>query len=112
MLRYLASGAVQAWSKSASFPYGTLAVNLVGCLVIGFLSRLAGSRGIFTAETRALVFVGVLGGFTPFSTFSNETLNLLRDGQWLPALANVAAHLLLGLAAVWLGRTLAYAIWR
>lgn len=112
ILRYLASGWVQQWLQTASFPFGTLAVNVLGCLVIGFLSQLADARGVFTPETRALVFVGVLGGFTTFSTFSNETFNLLRDNEVIPALANLSAHIVLGLGAVWLGRALAYWFWR
>jgi fluoride exporter len=112
VLRYLASGWVQNWLQTASFPFGTLAVNVLGCLVIGFLSQLADARGVFTPETRLLVFTGVLGGFTTFSTFSNETFNLLRANQLFPALTNLTAHILLGLGAVWLGRTLAYWIWR
>ncbi|PYV41862.1 MAG: hypothetical protein DMG06_15795 [Acidobacteria bacterium] len=82
------------------------------CLVIGFLSQLAEARGVFMAESRAFVFIGVLGGFTTFSTFSNETMNLLRDGERLLAVVNIAAHLVPGLIAVWLGRVLAYEIWR
>ncbi len=112
ILRYLFSGYVQQWTQSAIFPFGTLAVNLVGCLVIGFLSQLADSHGVFTAETRALVFVGVLGGFTTFSTFGNETMNFLRNGENFPAIANVGAHIILGIGAVWLGRAIAYWIWR
>lgn len=112
ILRYWFSGVVQQWTRIATFPFGTLAVNLVGCLVIGFLSQLADSLGVFTADTRALVFVGVLGGFTTFSTFTNETMNFMRAGQALPAFWNVSAHIILGLAAVWLGRTIAYWIWR
>lgn len=112
ILRYLFSGYVQQWTQSAGFPFGTLAVNLIGCFVIGFLSQLADARGVFTAETRALVFVGVLGGFTTFSTFSNETMNFLRDGENFPAILNVGAHIILGLGAVWLGRAIAYWIWR
>ena len=111
ILRYLTSGWVQQWLQTASFPFGTLAVNVLGCLVIGFLSQLAETRGVFTPETRALVFVGVLGGFTTFSTFSNETFNLLRDNEVIPALANLSAHIVLGLGAVWLGRALAFWIW-
>lgn len=103
---------MQQLTGSAAFPFGTLAVNTLGCLVIGFLSQLAETRGVFTPETRALVFVGVLGGFTTFSTFSNETWNLLRGNQIFPALTNIGAHLLLGLGAVWLGRTLAFWIWK
>jgi CrcB protein len=111
-LRYAVSGYVQLWSRSTDFPYGTLAVNLVGCFAIGFLSQLAESRGMFTAETRTLIFLGVLGGFTTFSAFGNETINLWRQGANLLAAANVAAHLLLCLGAVWASRILAYQIWR
>ena len=80
ILRYLFSGCIQQWTQSAAFPFGILVVNLVGCWVIGFLSQLADARGVFTAETRALVFVGVLGGFTTFSSFANESMNLFRGG--------------------------------
>ena len=112
ILRYWFSGLVQQWMQNATFPLGTLAVNLIGCLVIGFLSQLADVRGVFTAETRALVFIGMLGGFTTFSTFTNETMNFIREGEALPAFWNIGAHIVLGLAAVWLGRSIAYWIWR
>ncbi len=112
VLRYSISGFIQDLSRSIDFPYGTLAVNLLGCLAIGFLSQLAESRGYFTAETRTLVFIGVLGGFTTFSAFSNETINLWREGQSLLASVNVAAHLVLCLGAVWMSRAVAYQIWR
>ena len=78
VLRYLVGGWAQQLSKSVQFPYGTLTVNLLGCFVIGLLSQLAEARGLFTPETRALVFIGMLGGFTTFSSFSNETFNLAR----------------------------------
>ena len=110
-LRYAVTGYVQTWSRSIEFPYGTLAVNLIGCFLIGFLSQLAESRGVFTAESRTFVFIGILGGFTTFSAFGNETMNLWRNGENLLAMANVAAHLLLGLGAVWASRALAYQIW-
>jgi fluoride exporter len=110
--RYLVSGWVQAAAKNPSFPYGTLSVNLFGCLVIGCLAQLAEARGVFTPESRALVFVGVLGGFTTFSSFGNETLNLVRGGQLWNGLANVGANVFIGLFAVWLGRNLAYLIWK
>ncbi len=110
--RYLASGWVQQITQSVEFPYGTLVVNLVGCFVIGLLAQLADARGVFTTETRAFIFVGLLGGFTTFSSFSNETMNLIRDGEMFSALANVSAHIILGLSAVWLGRVVAGAIWR
>jgi CrcB protein len=87
-------------------------VNVLGCFIIGFLSQLAESRGVLTAETRAMFIPGFLGGFTTFSTFSNETLNLFRDSENLLGYMNLGAHILLGLGAVWLGRALAFAIWR
>lgn len=112
VLRYLVSGWVQHFSNSLDFPYGTLAVNLIGCFVIGILGELAEARGILASETRLLVFIGLLGGFTTFSSFGNDTLNLARSGQMFNALANVAANVMFGLLLVWLGRTLAYLVWR
>jgi len=110
-LRYAVTGYVQTWSRSIDFHYGTLAVNLIGCFLIGFLSQLAESRGVLTAESRTFVFIGILGGFTTFSAFGNETMNLWREGENLLAMANIAAHLILGLGAVWASRALAYQIW-
>ena len=110
--RYLLGTWVQSVSKSIDFPFGTLTVNLIGCFVIGFLSQLAEARGAFTSESRALVFVGILGGFTTFSSFGNDTINLLRDGETFNALANVGANVILGLLLVWLGRTVAFWIWK
>ena len=111
-LRYLLAGWVQSASRSLDFPYGTLMVNLLGCFVIGFLAQLAETRGLFTSEARVFVFIGILGGFTTFSSFGNDTLNLFRDGETLNALLNVGANVMLGLSLVWLGRTVAYLIWR
>src|SRR5436190_23841818 len=111
-LRYSISGLAQNLSRSINFPYGTLTVNLIGCLVVGFLSQLAESRGSFNAETRTLVFIGVLGGFTTFSAFGNETMNLWRQGQGTLAATNVMAHVVLCLGAIWAGRVVSYQIWR
>jgi CrcB protein len=112
ILRYVFSGYIQGLLRSADFPYGTMAVNITGCLIIGFLSQLAESQGAFTPETRAFLFIGLLGGFTTYSTFGNETMNLFRGSENVLALVNVAAHVVLGLGAVWLGRMLAHLIWR
>ncbi|MBI5646716.1 MAG: fluoride efflux transporter CrcB [Ignavibacteriae bacterium] len=112
VLRYTLGGWVQTWSGSAAFPWGTLAVNLLGCFIIGLVSQLAEGRGGFSAETRLFLVVGLLGGFTTFSAFGNETLNLLRDGEHVYAVLNAAGNLLIGLAAVWLGRAAAFALWR
>ncbi len=110
--RYLLSGYIQHLMKGTGFPYGTLVVNLVGCLLIGFLSQWVGARGFLSPETRLFVFMGLLGGFTTFSTFSNETMNLWQTGESVAALSNVAMHVILGLGAAWLGHVLAYGIWR
>jgi CrcB protein len=112
VLRYVISGYVQQLTQSTSFSYGTLAVNVVGCLSIGILSQLAESYGLLTTETRALLITGLLGGFTTFSTFSNETLNLFRDSEDLLALVNIGAHIFLGLGSVWIGRAFALILWR
>jgi fluoride exporter len=112
VLRYVLSGFVQEWTKRDDFPVGTLAVNLLGCLIIGLLSQLAEARGAFAAETRTFVFIGILGGFTTFSSFGNETMNLWRDGESFLAFINITTHLVLGLGAVWLGRVLGHEIWR
>ena len=110
--RYLLSGYVQHLMRAAGFPYGTLVVNLVGCLLIGFLSQWVGARGFLSPETRLFVFMGLLGGFTTFSTFSNETMNLWQTGASAAALTNVAVHVVFGLGAAWVGHSVAYGIWR
>jgi CrcB protein len=109
MARYWLSGLVQETLRNATFPYGTLAVNVLGCLLIGVLAYLSEIRGWLTPETRLLLMTGFLGGFT---TFCNETLGLARGGETGQAFGNVAAHLVLGLGAVWAGRALAQWIWR
>lgn len=110
--RYLVGTWAQTASNSIDFPYGTLTVNLIGCFAIGFLSQLAEARGVFTPETRAMIFIGLLGGFTTFSSFGNDTVNLLRDGETFNALANIGVNVILGLSLVWLGRAAAYWIWK
>lgn len=110
--RYLLSTWVQSISRSLDFPFGTLAVNLIGCFVIGFLAELAEARGAFTSESRAFIFIGILGGFTTFSSFGNDTINLLRDGNRFNALANIGSSVILGLVLVWFGRVVAYLTWR
>lgn len=112
ILRYQISGAVQNAFKNASFPLGTLSVNLIGCLVIGFLTYLVEYRSAFSPEMRSLVLVGILGALTTFSTFGLETFNLLSASQYGLAGLNMAANSGLGLLAVWLGRILAGIIWR
>jgi CrcB protein len=112
VLRYALSTLVQGAARGAPFPFGTLAVNLLGCLAIGLLAELAEEHPAFDAERRALLFTGVLGGFTTFSAFGNETLDLLRRDQAGLAAANVLAQVGLGLVCVYLGRTLGRLVWR
>ena len=89
------------------FPYGTLAVNVLGCLAMGFLFVLLVERMGESALWRAGLLIGVLGGFTTFSTFSIETFNLVEQGAMAKAAANMAASLVLCLGATWLGVLLA-----
>ena len=110
VLRYSLSTWVYRTLDNPWFPYGTLAVNGLGCLVIGFLAGLAESRVAFTPEARLFVFVGILGGFTTFSSFALETFYLARDTQSAAALLNIGVQLAVGLMAVWVGNIAAQVI--
>ncbi len=110
VLRYGLSTWVHRVLDNPWFPYGTLAVNVLGCLVIGFLAGLAETRTAFTSEARLFLFVGILGGFTTFSFFALETFSLARDTQNVAALMNIGLQLILGLLAVWIGNVLAHAM--
>lgn len=101
--RYGLSGLVQRVA-GAGFPAGTLTVNVVGCFCIGAVLHLMEDRSALAPEARVFLAVGVLGGFTTFSAFGYETLELLRGAEVRLAFLNVAANVLLSLAAVWLGR--------
>ncbi len=92
-----------------TFPWGTLMVNVTGCLVIGVFAGLSGPDGSWLASPllRQVVTIGVLGGFTTYSSFSLQTLNLLADGEVFHGLANIALTLLLCLAGTWGGLALA-----
>ena len=96
--RWLMHGApVQA------FPYGTLAVNLLGCLAIGLVAEFLLLQRILAPQPRLLLQTGILGGFTTFSAFGLETVLMLRREQWLTAATYVSTSVLGGLLAVWLG---------
>ena len=103
VMRYVVTNWVQDFFHVLSLPYGTLTVNLLGCLIIGLLGGLSESRNLLNQEARALLFIGVLGGFTTFSTFGDETVQLLRDGQSLAAFSNIGLQVCMGLVAVWIG---------
>jgi len=101
--RYIINDLSHKFFSEPFFPYGTLAVNVSGCLLIGLLGGLSETRQIFTPEIRALVLIGFLGGFTTFSTFGYEIFMVAREGQFVAALADLMLHLILGFGSVWLG---------
>jgi len=110
-LRYGVSGVIARTRAGAVFPFATFSVNLLGCLVIGALAALVETRGILSGTSRAVIFIGVLGGFTTFSSFGYETLQLIKGGQFLAAGTFVAMQIVLCLPAVWLGDVAVRAIW-
>jgi CrcB protein len=103
MARYAMTVAVNDRADS-TFPFGTLAVNVVGCLLIGVFIQLASGR--FSHATQALLTTGFCGGFTTFSTFSYEGIRLFQEGLWQRAVAYVLLSVALGLGAFWVGATL------
>jgi fluoride exporter len=109
--RYWCSG-VAARLFGETFPWGTLLVNVTGSFVIGFFATLTSPDGrIFVGSTtRQFVMMGLLGGFTTFSSFSLQTLNLAQESQWLQAGGNIVGSVVLCLLAVWLGHLLAHSI--
>jgi fluoride exporter len=107
-LRY----AMSTWIAEAShstFPWGTLAVNILGSLVIGVFTGLTGPDGplLVSPVGRAFVTIGIIGGFTTFSSFSFQTMLLLQDGQWFPAVGNILSSVVLCLVATGGGIALA-----
>jgi fluoride exporter len=106
--RYWLSGVV-ARSIGETFPWGTLVINVTGSFVIGFFGALTGPDGrVFVGSTaRQFVMIGMCGGYTTFSSFSLQTLNLMNDGEWFRAGANVGLSVLLCMFAVWVGVVLA-----
>jgi CrcB protein len=89
-----------------------MAVNMIGCLLIGLLTYLVESRSMLSPELRYFLLIGLLGSFTTFSTFGNETLNLIRDGRIDLAMLNAGGQVFIGLLMVWFGRIGAAYIWR
>ncbi len=112
VLRYWLSNLAHQRAPRTSFPVGTLLVNVLGCFAVGLLTQLVEDRGFLRPETRALLIVGFLGGFTTMSTFANETISAIKDGAVWVSLANVTLTLGLCLGAVWSGRSVVQLIWR
>lgn len=104
VLRYWCSGLV-ARSVGETFPWGTMAVNVVGSLLIGLIAEVTGPDGrlLIGSAARQFLMIGVLGGFTTFSSWSLQTLNLVQDGEWFLAGANIVLSVTLCLLGVWLG---------
>lgn len=107
--RYIVSTMVYRY-LGVSFPYGTLTVNLIGCFLFGLVSGLFEERHLLTPATRLFLTVGVLGGFTTFSSFGDETLVLLKSGKPAVACLYVGASVLVGVVAVWIGSVVAKAV--
>jgi fluoride exporter len=106
--RYWLSGAV-ARSVGETFPWGTMVINISGSFVIGFFGALTGPDGrwFVGSNARQFVMIGICGGYTTFSSFSLQTLNLANDGEWVRAGANIGLSVALCLIAVWIGVALA-----
>lgn len=107
--------ACQGWAARAisdTFPWGTMIVNIVGCSFIGFFATLTAPEGRFIVGSpiRQLVMVGLCGGYTTFSSFSLETLNMARDGQWTKVAGYALGSLAFCLLGVWLGHEAAAAV--
>ncbi|MCR5395281.1 MAG: fluoride efflux transporter CrcB [Bacteroidales bacterium] len=106
-----ATGAVGRYLLSrlctASFPWGTLTVNLIGCLLIGLLTGMAG-RGTLSADMKLLLVTGFCGGFTTFSTFANESLSMMRMGEVLQAATYIGLSVAAGILAVYAGMRLTF----
>ena len=102
VVRYLTVLKVNTVWASA-FPWGTFTVNVLGCLIIGFMAGLAERFELITADARLLLFTGLMGGFTTFSAFGLETVQLMRKGELLIASGYVLGSVVAGLLALWLG---------
>ncbi len=102
LLRFWMSAGIHS-VLGRGFPYGTLAVNVLGCLIMGVLFVLFVERWSVDSVVRAGIFIGLLGGFTTFSAFTLETFNLLDQGAYLKAGLNMAGSLILCVGATWIG---------
>ena len=103
VLRYCVGLLLERPSASLHFPLGTLTVNLVGCALIGAAAGWSDTRQLLSPEVRAFGVIGILGGFTTFSSFGMEAFSLLREGEPLRAGVNVVVQVAVGLLFVWLG---------
>jgi len=111
MLRYWVATLIDSGAQKGGviFPWGTILVNITGCFIIGFIFTVSATEGrlFLSPLTRQFIMIGILGGYTTFSSFSLQTLTLAQDGQWWGAAANVMLSVVLCLIGVWLGAMLA-----
>ncbi len=106
LLRYWLSGVI-ARRYGETFPLGTLTVNAIGCFLAGFIFYFLYERFLTDPTSRSVVFIGLLGGFTTFSSYGLQTFTLLRDGEVFLAFLNVSVSNILGLTLIWFGYSLA-----
>ena len=109
LLRYWLSGFV-ARRYGETFPVGTMVVNILGCLVAGAVFNLTEERFLVNPTLRTVILIGLLGGFTTFSSYGLQTFTLLRDGEFGLATVNIAVSNVLGLLMVWMGYALVKAL--
>jgi fluoride exporter len=106
VLRYWTS--VNAYKVfGEKFPYGTFAVNVIGCLLIGFIAEVSENRFLISPEIRTFLMIGFLGGYTTFSTFGYETFMLIQDKDYVTAFLNVLLSIVVCLTSIWIGTLIA-----
>ncbi len=106
IIRYLLIKFIYKFSNDFIFPFAILIINVSGCFLIGLLSGLIDEKNIFSPEIRSFLIIGFLGGFTTYSTFGFETFDLVQSGNFFLSMLNIMLHIVLGMAAVFVGNSL------
>ena len=108
--RWSLSNGITQFAPAAKFPFGIFAVNIIGCFIAGLIAGLIERHDLFGADTRVFLFTGILGGFTTFSAFGLETMQMLRRGEWLLASGYAGGSVVVGIAAAWIGLKLIHPV--